>query len=251
MFEDIYRQIGLSKEESEIYQSLLENGALSASELAKTTSVKRTYIYTLVQDLVRKGLVIQEKRGRVTTFVAQSPDKLLELTESRKNALEQTRQALENVLPSLKSLYTVSGSKPIMTYFEGLEGIKKVYLDTLKEGKDIDALVETSKVEPEVYAWLTREYAPRRVKMGINVRAIVASGVKTEKYVRLNEAELRETRQVESKDYPFEHEINIYGSKLAIINHRKGYPLLGLIIDHPVVAKTFQSWFELTWSSIA
>lgn len=250
MHTDIFTNLGLTPEQATIYQSLLENGPQGASSLAKTTSVQRTYIYNISKQLLSLGLIKEEKRGKTTVFTALSPDYLLNLAETQKIKVEQARISLESILPDLKKKYAVSETKPVVTYYEGLEGIKKVYLDTLKDQQPIYALVQTSAVDPDVYSWVTQTYVKRRVQAKIPVQAIVSSGKKTETYERLNEIELRETRVISSEEFPFEHEINIYGSKLAIINHRKGEKLLGIIIDNPIIAKTFKSWFDLTWKNL-
>lgn len=250
MFEEVFAQIGLSPEEGEVYNALVEKGGLSAIEVAKATKVRRTYVYAVCEELIKKGLVKLDKRGRTTIFTPLSPDKLVDLAESRRRMAEQALSSVENVLPTLKNKFAMAEEKPVVSYFEGVEGIKKVYLDTLREAKPILALVETSQVDPVIYDWVTKVYAQRRTQAGIGVKAIVASGEKTGVYQSLDEKELRETKVISSENYPFEHELNIYGSKVAIINHRQGSKLLGVIIDNQHVANTFVSWFYLTWERL-
>lgn len=248
---DILTSLGLTPEQVDIYESLLTHGPQSAGSLAKTTHVQRTYIYRVAGELVTKGLVAMDKKGKTSLYIPQSPDHLLTQAEELKSKATQAQKALEGILPSLKTKYQAIEAKPVITYYEGIEGIKKVYLDTIKEGKPILALVETSKADPEIYDWVTAEYVKLRISANISVRAIVATGSKTEEYTLRDKTELRETKTVNSERFPFEHEINIYGNKVAIINHRKGTQLIGIIMDNPVIAKTFRSWFELTWSGIS
>jgi sugar-specific transcriptional regulator TrmB len=249
-FGEIFSKVGLTAEQAQIYESLLEHGPQSASELATSTPVKRTYAYSVCADLVKKGLIAQELRGRTTVFRALSPQQLITEAQTQKLKAELAQKELENILPTLKSKYNLAENKPVVTYFEGVEGIKKVYQDTLSEKQPIDALVQTSEVHPEIYRWVTQEYVKARIAAGIAVRAIVASGEKTEKYTELDKKELRETKVVDSTSFPFKHEINIYGTKLAIINHNKTAQLIGIIIDNPHIATTFRSWFDLTWGLI-
>ncbi len=247
MLDTVLITLGLSAEEAEIYQSLLNHGPQTATGLGKTTKVKRTYVYRIVRGLISKGFVSQSKKAHTTVFSPNSPDLLLDLSQTRKQNLEQTQQTLENILPALKQKYRLVETKPVITYYEGVEGIKKVYLDTINEGKEILALVETSEVTQEIYDWVTTTYAKMRIKNNIGVKAIVASGSKTQTYVRLNKKELRETKVIPNNKYPIEEEINIYGDKLAIISHRKKTKPLGIIIDNAEIARTFRSWFHLTW----
>lgn len=249
MIDGILHDLGLTSEEIEIYQSLLINGSQPASRLAKTTKVKRTYIYNVVDKLMKRGLVSQSKKYGALYFVPLSPDKLLGLVQKEKEKVERVEQTLESLLPILRSKYALSEDKPVVTYYEGIEGVKKVYLDTIKKPEPILALVETTKLEPKIYEWLTTDYIKRRVKKNISVKSIVASGSNTKTYVGLNREEIRETKIIPSDKFPFQNEIIIYGNKVAIINHNKdSNKLLGIMIENSNIINTFRSWFNLTWS---
>jgi sugar-specific transcriptional regulator TrmB len=241
---------GLSPEQSEIYLSLLDHGGQTAISLAKTTKVKRTYVYKICQELAQQNLINIQTHGRTTTFYPLSPNIILNKLSEKKTQIESAEIGINQLLPSLLSKYRLIDQKPVITYYEGIEGIKKVYLDTLTENKPILALVETTKVHPEIYKWVTKTYAPMRVKQQMSVKAIVTTGQKTDKYTNLNQAELRETKIVDSKNFPFEHEINIYGNKVAIIDHNAKDPLIGIIIDSLQISTTFRSWFNLTWNKL-
>ncbi len=250
MTNQILVNTGLSPDQSEIYLSLIEHGSQTAISLAKTTKVKRTYVYKICQELARQNLIAIEQKGRTTFFNPLSPNIILNKLSEKKSQIESAEIGLQNLLPSLLSKFRLIDKKPVITYYEGIEGIKKVYLDTLSENKPILALVETSKVHPEIYQWVTTVYAPNRVKQQMSVKAIVTTGSKTKIYTNLDKAQLRETKIINSKDFPFEHEINLYGNKIAIINHNKNGPLIGIIIDNSQIATTFRSWFNLTWSKL-
>jgi len=111
-------------------------------------------------------------------------------------------------------------------------------------------LVETSKVDPVIYDWVTTHYVKDRTRNQISVKAIVTTGDNTPIYTERDKAELRQTKVVSKSNFPFEQEINIYDDKIAIINHKAGEKLLGIIINDPSTATTFRSWFELTWKNI-
>jgi HTH-type transcriptional regulator, sugar sensing transcriptional regulator len=252
MITSILTNLGLSKEEAAIYQSLLDNGSQSATQLGKTTQVKRTYVYHICESLIKKNLIASQTKGRATVFVPQSPDLLLTHAEEQKLRATQAQQGLEGILPSLKGKYNLVENKPVVTFYEGIAGIKKVYIDTINnnDNKEILALVETSKVDGDIYKWVTTTFVAQRIKKGVFVKAIVATGNKTQTYTSLDQKELRKTKLINSTNFPFEHEINIYGDKIAIINSHKNSKLFAIIIDNPLIANTFRSWFHLAWQNI-
>ena len=66
--------LGLSSDQSQIYLSLLENGSQTASKLAQTTTIKRTYVYRLCQELQKLNLINFQTQSKTTIFVPLSPN---------------------------------------------------------------------------------------------------------------------------------------------------------------------------------
>ena len=247
---DYFKQLGLSPEKATLYLTLLNNGPQTAISLAKLSGIKRTYVYHLSQELAKENLIKLTQKGRTTFFSALSPDTLLARAQERQSQARLAMAGLEAALPDLQSKYRLSDTRPVVSYFEGVEGVKKVYRDSLTSKTPILALVETSEVEPNVYKWVTTEYVQDRIAAKIPVQAIVTTGDLTTTYTKKDEAELRETKTISSKEFPFEQEINIYDDKVAIINHKSGSKLLGIIISDPTITNTFRSWFHLTWAKL-
>ncbi len=242
--------LGLSKEEADIYLSLLNKGEQGASDLSKSTKVKRTYIYSVSASLIKKGLISQVKKGKTTVFNPMSPDKLLTLAHDKKQKAEQAEQTLEAILPNLKTKYEVVDNKPVVTYYEGIEGIKKVYMDTIKEGKEISSFMQNADIDPILRSWLRETYVKERVKLDIHAKVILASGDMAQEYVEKSKELLRETKVIPNKKYPFQIEVNIYGDKISFMNFKHKSDPLGIIIENKDVAQTMLTFFNLTWDSI-
>jgi len=250
MFNQILTSAGLSKEGSDIYLSLLNSGPQSASGLAKTTSVGRTYVYRICQELEKMNLISIQKHGSSTTFSALSPSILLNSIESKKSQLEASLFALDNILPQLQTKFRLIDQKPTISQFEGVNGVKKVYLDVLNENKEILALVQVGQINPIIHKWLQDEYRQLRIERGIPVKVLLASSKQAKTFLSRDKESLRVSKTIDSTKFPFEHEINIYGNKVAIINNNINSDPLAIIIDNPLVATTFRSWFKLTWYNL-
>ena len=121
-------RFGLEGKKADVYLVALQLGSASAQEIAKRAGLKRPTVVEVLEGLVRRGLmsVVTEKRTRM--FAVEPPRKLLAQAE------EQERQA-RLVLPSLEALYGKSRSRPSVQFYEGIEGIKTVYEDTLTASK--------------------------------------------------------------------------------------------------------------------
>ncbi|MCK5033289.1 MAG: helix-turn-helix domain-containing protein, partial [Calditrichia bacterium] len=57
------QQVGLSRREAEVYIALLQKKEFTAPELAKITTITRTKIYEILQNLVHKGACNESYRN--------------------------------------------------------------------------------------------------------------------------------------------------------------------------------------------
>lgn len=246
MIPEVLVNLGLSTEEAEIYLSLLSDGPQSASQLSKSTKVKRTYIYSVSASLIKKGLASQTKRGKTTIFSPMSPDKLLSLVENKKVLLEQTENTLESIMPSLKEKFEAVDVRPVITYYEGENGIKKANLEVLAEKKEILAFLVVNKEIDKRMESFWKKYYQQRVEDNIFVRAITPNTKEGIEYKNRDNEELRETRLVSKNDFPINIEKNIVGNKVAFFS-TIGKKLIATIIENKEIADTERVIFEIVW----
>jgi len=247
MYSKILKESGLKDKEAIIYDILLEHGTLPVSEIIKKSGLKRGIVYKTLYDLQDKGLASQKIIKKRLHFSAEHPYKLSDLIEEQLKEAQNHQLTLQTYLPQLISAFKTGDNKPGVKIYEGLSGIKEVYNDTLKEGKEILAILQTSEVEPKIYEWLTHVYSKKRANMGIWAKVIAAEDVKTKAYVSKNEAEKRETRVVPKDKFPIGIEVDIYGNKVAFINFHKDGDLVGIIVQNELIANTMCAMFTLAW----
>jgi sugar-specific transcriptional regulator TrmB len=222
-------------------------GQVQAHVLIAKSGLKRATVYKSLYTLEAKGLVKQTDITKKLHFAPSSPQTLLELSERQFEKQQRTRDDLRNILPLLTSNYIMSTEKPVVTTYEGVEGLKKIYEDTLVVGQPIDALLQVTEIDPILHQWLETKYVKARIKQQISTRVLVSGTGWTDTFVTRDEKELRTTRRVDQENFPFQHEVNIYGDKIALIHFKKGEGLIGIVINHPLMARTFRAWFELAW----
>jgi sugar-specific transcriptional regulator TrmB len=241
---------GLTDKEIDLYEVLLAHGELSAGDVVRLSKLKRATAYQSLYSLEKKGLVTHFERGRKIHFRVESPTKLLELANLQLRTFEESHRQLMGVISSLNTKYVLAVEKPVISVLEGIEGIKQVYNDTLKVAKPIYAALTTDEVEPELKNWLRNVYSKKRASLKIPAYVLIAEDKMTAEYVSRNPTTLRTTKVIKRDKYPFQHEINIYGDKVAFIHYRKGDKLLGIIIQHPHVAKTMKALFDVAWDGV-
>jgi sugar-specific transcriptional regulator TrmB len=237
----------LSKKESDIYQLLLKEGELPVHAIVTKTKLKRGIVYKSLYTLEEKGLATKNDIRKKIHFKPASPTELSRLVDIKTQEASQARLELNSMLPELTQLYITTVEKPVVTTYQGVDGLKKIYEDTLKVREPIYAALTTSTVEPALVSWLNRTYTKKRIEARISVKVIVASGRLAEQYTKRDNKELRETRLVSGKSFPFKHEVDIYGDKIAFIDFRKGGSLIGIVIHHPGIATTMRALWQLAW----
>ncbi len=250
LYIDIFSKLGLTQEQADIYESLLNNGPQGASELAKTTKVKRTYIYAVVKELIKKGLVIEGTHGNKTKFRPQSPETLRSHAETQKTKAELALKELESALPNLISQYQLTEFKPVVRTFEGEEGTIKANLEVLSEKKDILAYLVINPTIDKQLEKFWKEYYNLRIKNNIHVRAITSNTPEGISYQKRDKEELRETRLVPKDKFNIAIEKNIVGNKVAFFSFYNG-TLIATIIENKEIADAERAIFELAWKQAA
>lgn len=243
------QNIGLTDTESQLYEILLKLGEVSVSVIIQESKIKRPTVYKALYMLEKKGLVTKRDIRKKIHVRPESPVKLQELADKKYQQLERAMESLNALLPSLALNYTISTERPVVRVYEGVEGLKQIYKDLLIDGKTIYAILQAANVEPELYKWLTTKFVKKRTRLKIHVKAIVASSPASREYLKKSKEEYRIARLVDAKRFPFQHEIDIYGDKVAIIHYKKDEPLIGMVIHHPQIALTMKAWFDLAWES--
>jgi len=248
MFEDVLVTLGLTNEESSIYLSLLENGPQTATGIAKTSKVKRTYVYPIARRLVQKGLITQSRKGPVTAFAPLSPARLLGLAEEKKHQAALAQRTLEGVLNSLASLYIAAEEKPLISTHEGIDGLKRVYQDIIKTGKDIKLLRSLYDDKRPDLDKLVTEQIEKQVKAGIHTHTITPLEPETKKtYKTLDEKRLVIRHIVKNTLFSLPSQIIIYHEKVAIVTMKNA--IIATVIHNIDVYQTFEALFSLLWQN--
>lgn len=129
MYLEILENLGLSPNEAKIYESLLEKGESSISEISVNAKIHRRNAYDAISRLVDKGLCFQVLSSSENRYNAVDPRKLQEL-------ISEKEKALHNVLAEMQRKYHATAAKEEAFIYRGLEGQKNIFRDMLRVGKD-------------------------------------------------------------------------------------------------------------------
>lgn len=236
------QSVGLDIKEATAYLALLELGESAMGQLVKKSGLKRTTLYDTIESLKQRGLVSVSKKNKKIVYVAENPRKILE-------QLDEKRVSAEKMLPELLSITNVLQKKPRIRYFEGTEGIKEVYKDTLRfPDQKIQAWVSEEMIHEFDQKFLDDYYTPRRLEKKIWAEVIAPDLPDIREYKGLDQASLRVTKLLDPKEFPLDVEISLYGTDhIGIMSFQDK---LGLIIESESIARTLKSIFAAQWETL-
>lgn len=227
-------ELGFTRREAQAYLALLRMEEAKAGEIAEYTKEDRTNVYDSLKSLIKKGVVSHVIRNNRTYYRIAPPEKL-------RDYFEEKEKLLEEILPQLIKVYKSHKPKPIIEVYEGKEGIKTVFNDILREGKDFVGFGATDRASV-LLPDFTRRYLKGRKKRGIKARQLYPEG---EKFLRSKLS----TFKTVPKEFSGPATTIIYGDKVAIFMWFTEPPVV-VLIKNKEAASAYRNQFEFMWKLI-
>lgn len=230
--------LGLSTKEQTIYLATLELGETLQLPLAKKIGMKRTSLRELLPDLVKRGFLQEQIKGKRTYLVATDPESLI---GSLSDQVDRAKEAL----PELISLQNNLENKPRLFFYEGVEGVQQIYELTLATGKTVRSFVDISRISPEIEPWLTGQYTRQRTELGIKALNIVNETELLDTVMPSDK--LRHNKVISKEEFPFDMEVLVFGEYVAYIHFRKEQDPSAVLIQSHSAARTMRSIHKALW----
>jgi sugar-specific transcriptional regulator TrmB len=229
--EKTLEKIGLSQNEIKVYLVLNDHGSTKAGRISKLANMDRSSAYNALKLLQEKGFVSYVFVGKVKWFQATGPHRILEYVK------EQEDDIL-SILPDLQERHKRKKIEGQVRMFKGIKGVKSVFLDIIRTGKDNYAFGSEGQFSEKMPEFA---YQFDRMKK--------EKGFKTYMLIRKGRKELGKKSLTEHRYLPNIAEspavTNIYGDKIAIIIWTDEPE--GIIIENAAAAKAYKSFFEVMW----
>jgi sugar-specific transcriptional regulator TrmB len=247
MIQNVLQTIGLNEKEIEVYLAALELGTQPASTIARRIKIPRNTTRFLLDKLVDKGVIKKTKRANTQLYMPEEPKNLVNLLERQRvdmNAdINKKVGQLKEAMAELESRYRPESTKPKVTFYEGEDGLIKVYEDTLKSSETLRSFASFDAMHgflPDYF----KTYYDRRVKNKIMIRSIHPDTKLARERTKNDKKEMRESRLVPSDKYSFTPEIQLYDNKVNITSFKER---LGIIIESQEIYEAMVVAFELAW----
>ncbi len=237
-------KIGLTKNESKVYLTLIKEGSSKTGEILKNSGINSGKIYEILESLKNKGLVSESVVNRVKNFTAAPPSQILEYLEKKKREIEEDTELIKQELPKLEELQNKKTHKIKAITYTGFKGIKTAAdeaLSSMKEGEEILAMGVTEKKEKN-FNEFWKLWSQKRIN-----KKIIAKHIFSE-YSSYYESfkKMRYTKvKILTGITPVT--IDIFGKdKILILNYNPPYSCI-LIYDKDT-ATSFINFFKQLWN---
>lgn len=179
-------KFGLSDNEACVYMACLELGSSSVQEIAKRAKLNRVTVHGIIDSLLQKGFLREEKNKTKRKIAPYPPMKLYDVVSRKEDQLKRQIKMLDSLVPDLKSIMKGKEEKTNIIYYEGEEGLKNWASDALEtEGE----LLEWTKIESfskRFDKYLSSYYFPEKAKRQIPTRFIFLDTKEAHEYVQRN-----------------------------------------------------------------
>ena len=246
VFSTVLRDLGLTNDEARVYEAALELGQSVVSPIASLAKVNRTTCYNILETLVQKKMVSKSRYHGKLAYSIDDPNQLIKNLEEQKREMESTLERARSFQTEISKRYSGKRTKPIITYVEGIEGIKQLYDDSLrcqnkKEG--IRAYASIRDVNVELGDYIQRYYQ-ERARRGIFGRGILPSTEEGKQAKRTQEQYLRQARLIPHEKFDFSPEIYIYDNKFSVMSFKEKF---GFLVESKEIVDALKVAFELAW----
>ena len=231
--QDTLGKIGLSHNETKAYLVLLKLGSASAGRIAKEASVDRSATYDSLKRLLEKGVISYNVVAGKKVFRAIDPQNLV-------NFLKEKEEMAEKIMPQLTGIFKMPKEKHDVTLYYGLKGIKSIFQDIIRTGKD-NLMFGSEGQFTEKMPYYAPLFLKQKKDKKIKTRAIVRKERKEKSSGLLTEKRFIDKKTVSPVV------TNIYGDKIAIIMWSD--PPEGVIIENKQAADSYREFFEVMWEA--
>ncbi|MBS3162545.1 hypothetical protein J4467_01355 [Candidatus Woesearchaeota archaeon] len=228
-------EFGLSENQARVYLEIIQSPGRSGSNISKSLSIDRSFVYDIINSLINKGLVSYVVNGKIKVFYPSDPENLIkEIDEKKIKAL--------NLIEEIKKLQEKNKSENEVKVYEGKAGLKayvREFLDcdnfyTLGGGGTLNIL-EVLKYD---YPNYIKEFEQKKIK-GSLITSEKNKKIMGSIYPK-SSVKIRNLEHLDSSV-----SFSIFNNKLAIYSAEEK-PFV-LIINNKEISSSLKNYFDHLW----
>ena len=196
---------------------------------------------------MKEGAVDQSDKRGVKQFFAD-PDKLLFLVERKKKEMEQNQEELKRELSKLFLTNRKKFSFPKVTYYEGEQGLKRLFVNILEQYKKGERGVFRGYGINKIHGLLSEsipDFIKERYTFGVETHLFVGRGPDDFEITNKSSSYGRYVKRLNMN--PQTAGLYIIGNRLYIFSYQD---LVGVMIENEAIAALCQGAFDDHWERV-
>jgi len=240
MFQEALQKIGLSVNESKIYEALLALGITTANKIALEAKIQRRNVYDTIKKLKEKGLCSEYEEDNVKKFKAINPERLFDI-------LREKEEILQTIIPQMIKHYKATSKAEETIVYKGMEAIKNLYWDVIKTGEDYLTIGARGNWLDSRWEFFFPKFDKERLKKGIKFKHLFYNELKDPKHPRHAIIKILKDSKYRflPKDFTSSCSIIIYGNRVGSMTWEEE-PMVVVVISD-VIAEGYKKYFEFMW----
>ena len=239
----------LKPREVEIFECLVRSGRQAASSVARLCEMPRNTVRGSLDNLVKKGVVTCTRRANTQYYGIERSEALLKVLEQRREAMTAEIEGQLDTVRIHREVFDrpmENINRPRISFYDGYEGLKKVYEDTLTSKTAIRAWASFDANKQALPKYFETYYS-RRAKKKIAISGIIPDTPLSRAQTKDNARFLRKCVLVPPKDFTIGPEVQIYDGKVNIVSWKEK---LGIIIESSEVATALAAIFDISYRAL-
>lgn len=243
-------QIGLTKNEIQVYLYLVNRGVATGNEIYVDNDLDKSSAYRALDNLEKLKLVYAIGQSRNQKFYADNGANLLKLQKEKEDEIAHVRLDIVDFVNNIEKNSKSAYKKSNVEIFEGKEEYKRFMNERLKPGvkliRDL-ARLDTTVYFIDDYTSFMTDYKESRISKKIMYHGLFDSTALGQVTDKSSEANYKEVRILnESLDLK-NAVLTTFGNKTGIYTERGG-KFWGIIISDVIVTSLVNSLFDFIWN---
>lgn len=248
MYRDDLVKIGLSKEQSEVYEVLIKIGEMSASSIATETKLNRTLVYKYLEELEKLNLVEKkDKPGKVATFNPLPPENIKGVLAKKREEVSDAEASYSKIVGRMLSDYNTLKGKPGVQLFQGYD-VFAVLDDALFAKSEVKQIIDVASLQKHAPT-ANRAFSKQRDNRGQKRKLLAVDSRIARERAMLNRSPLIEWRFLK-KDFACGTTMFIYDGKVSyatVAPTPDAY--IGVMIADPTITQLHETLFDYLWEN--
>lgn len=243
MFESILQELGLSPNETKIYEALLNATSANVSCIAVKSKVHRRNVYDSLNKLIEKGLVSELILNGEKHFKAVDPKRLM-------GFIKDKEEMLHKELPEMERRFQKLSSKEQAYVYKGIQGFRNYMQDILDAGEDVFCIGSKDGWADKRLAPFTARFYTNFHKKKLNVYNLFDHEMKSQipEFVQKHKIPFK----ILPQDFSTNSAIDIFGDRIVTFTglHKRMLDddLTQFVIISQELADSYRSWFKMIWN---